>query len=150
MFIELTAIHKPLDEDNKVVSFAKVLGSKYKNLRIIMWGKPPYQFANALRGFDMSGKDGKKDHVDQAMAFQAQRTQGSFGRGRRNFYRGRGEGRGRGFSFKQNNQNQIGVTKRKHKYVVDTGLNANIPMCLWVEAIMIAIFVITSNAAFEN
>ncbi|XP_075088534.1 uncharacterized protein LOC142170506 [Nicotiana tabacum] len=96
----LTAIHKPLDEDSKVINFAKGLGNKCKTLRTVMLGKPPYptfpQFVNALRGYDMREEDSEKDHVDHAMAFQAQKTQGSFGQGRGNSFRGRGQSRGRG------------------------------------------------------
>ncbi|XP_070034394.1 uncharacterized protein [Nicotiana tomentosiformis] len=91
----LTAIHKPLEEDSKVINFAKDLGNKYKTLRTIMLGKPPYptfpQFVNALRGYDMREEDSEKDHVDHAMAFQVQKTQGSFGRGRGNSFRGGGQ-----------------------------------------------------------
>ncbi|KAH0636166.1 hypothetical protein KY290_036588 [Solanum tuberosum] len=70
----LTAIHKPLDEDSKVINFAKGLGHKYKTFRTVMLGKHPYptftQFVNGLRGYAMREEDSEKDHVDQAMVFQ--------------------------------------------------------------------------------
>lgn len=53
----LMAIQKPLDEDRKVINFARGLGSKYKTIRTVMLGKAPYpnfnQFINALRGFEI-------------------------------------------------------------------------------------------------
>ncbi|WMV41791.1 hypothetical protein MTR67_035176 [Solanum verrucosum] len=53
----LTAIHKPVDEDNKVINFDRGLGLKYKTFKIVMSGKAPYptlnQFVKALMGFDI-------------------------------------------------------------------------------------------------
>lgn len=53
----LMAIHKPIDEDSKVINFARGLGSKYKTFRTVMLGKTPYptfnQFVTTLRGFEM-------------------------------------------------------------------------------------------------
>lgn len=74
----LTAIHKPLDEDNKVIYFEKGLGNKYKTPRTVMLGKPPYptftQFANALSGFEMREEDGEKVIVDQASFASSKNT----------------------------------------------------------------------------
>ena len=62
----LATIHMHVDEDNKVIKFARGLGLKYKTFKTIMLGKAPYptfnQFINALRGFDMR-KD--KEEVPQ-------------------------------------------------------------------------------------
>lgn len=50
-------INKPMDEDRKVINFARGLGRKLKTLRTVMLGKPPYhtfnQFVHNLRGFKM-------------------------------------------------------------------------------------------------
>ncbi|KAH0678477.1 hypothetical protein KY284_019562 [Solanum tuberosum] len=52
------------------------------------------------------------------MAFHAQKTQGNFGRGRGNSFRGRGQGRARGqFGPKYNNNmagRQLGINRRMH------------------------------------
>lgn len=67
IYDSLMAIQKPLDEDSKVINFARGLGSKYKILRTVMLGKAPYptfnQFVNALRGFDM--RDDGEEQVTQ-------------------------------------------------------------------------------------
>lgn len=59
----LAAIHNPIDEDNKIINFARGLGSKNRTFRPVMLGKTLYptlnQFVNALRGFDMRGEDDK-------------------------------------------------------------------------------------------
>ncbi|XP_070013052.1 uncharacterized protein [Nicotiana sylvestris] len=111
----LMAIHKPLDEDSKVINFARGFGSKYKTLRTVMLGKPPYptfnQFVNALRGFEM--REDTDDIMEQTppnstMTFVAQKSQG---RGRGNFYRGRGQPKGRG--GRQFSQRNFGALNQK-------------------------------------
>ncbi|OIT38994.1 hypothetical protein A4A49_56276, partial [Nicotiana attenuata] len=109
----LTAIHKPLDEDKKVINFARGLGSKYKTFCTVMLGKPPYptfnQFVNALRGFEMRediDEQVQQSNLESTVAFVAQKSQG---RGRGNFYRGRGNQRGggnKGFNQRQFNTPQ--------------------------------------------
>ncbi|XP_015169970.1 uncharacterized protein [Solanum tuberosum] len=105
----LAAIHKPVDEDSKVINFARGLGPKYKTFRTVMLGKPPYptlnQLINALRGFDLREDDGEESqHVNHNTAFTAQQVN----QNRSNNYRGRGNSyskrgnmnynsRGRGF-----------------------------------------------------
>ncbi|KAK4731619.1 hypothetical protein R3W88_024607 [Solanum pinnatisectum] len=55
---------------------------------------PPYSvIVDKKRGEVPNPKEeDQKDSIDQAMAFQAQKTQGNFGRGRGNSFRGRGQG----------------------------------------------------------
>ncbi|KAH0745682.1 hypothetical protein KY285_007339 [Solanum tuberosum] len=103
----LVAIHKPMDEDIKVINFARGLGNKYKTFRTVMLGKPPYptfnQFVTALRGFEMreEADDIQQTHIESTVAFAAQKSQG---RGRGNYHRGRGNQRGRGNRGFNNNQ----------------------------------------------
>lgn len=87
-------IHKPLDEDNKVINFARGIGSKYKTFHNVMLGKPPYptfnQFVNSLRGFEMRENEEEQpthNSLDQAVPFITQKTQG---RAREGSFRGRG------------------------------------------------------------
>lgn len=44
---------------------------------MVILGKPPYpsftQFVNELKVYDMREEDSEKDHIDQAMDFQAYR-----------------------------------------------------------------------------
>ncbi|OIS97719.1 hypothetical protein A4A49_01224 [Nicotiana attenuata] len=53
----LSAVHKPVAEDNKAINFSRGLGPMYKTFRTIMLGKTPYptlnQFVSSLRGFNM-------------------------------------------------------------------------------------------------
>lgn len=78
----LVAIHKPMDEDIKVINFARGLGNKYKTFRTVMLGKPPYptfnQFVTALRGFEMreEADDIQQTHIESTVAFAAQKSQG--------------------------------------------------------------------------
>ncbi|KAH0767910.1 hypothetical protein KY285_003781 [Solanum tuberosum] len=92
----LAAIHKPVDEDSKVINFARGLGLKYKTFRTVMLGKAPYptlnqfvnalnQFVNALRGFDMREDEKEVPQQNHNMAFFAQS-----GRGRGNYSQRRG------------------------------------------------------------
>ncbi|KAH0754409.1 hypothetical protein KY290_024679 [Solanum tuberosum] len=93
------AIHKPLDEDSKVINFVRGLGRKYKTLRTVMLGKPPYptfgQFVTALRGFDMM-EEGEEQmtqpNFDPTVSFTAQKT----------------HGKGHGNSLDRGNQRGIG------------------------------------------
>ncbi|OIT03203.1 hypothetical protein A4A49_57448, partial [Nicotiana attenuata] len=104
--------------EDKVINFARGLGSKYKTLRTVMLGKAPYptfnQFVIALRGFEMR-EDGEEHvtqtNLDSAVAFTAQKTQG---RGRANSFRGRENQRGRG--------NRGGFNQRQF-YTQSTGSN---------------------------
>lgn len=88
---DLAAIHKPVDEDSKVINFARGLGPMYRTFRTVMLGKPPYptlnQLVNALRGFDIR-EDDEDTQLNHNMAFQAQR-----------FYRGCGGSNQRRGSF---------------------------------------------------
>ncbi|KAH0639560.1 hypothetical protein KY290_036824 [Solanum tuberosum] len=62
----------------------------------------------------MREEDNENDSVDQSMAFQAQKTQGNFGRGRGNSFRGWGQGRARGqFGPKYNNDTSKGSNTNK-------------------------------------
>lgn len=96
----LATIHKPTDEDNKVINFSIGLGLKYKTFKTIMLGKAPYptfnQFINALRGFDMREDEEEVPQQNNNMAFSTQR-----GRGRGNYSQRSGNNnfnsRGRGF-----------------------------------------------------
>lgn len=71
------AIHKCLDEDSKVINFARGLGNKYKTLRTVMLCKAPYptfnQFVNALRGFKMREDGDDEASLDPAMALVTQK-----------------------------------------------------------------------------
>lgn len=73
----LAAIHKPVDEDSKVVDFSRGLGLKYKTFKTVMLGKAPYptlnQFVNALRGFDIREDKDNVSQQNQNMIFSAQR-----------------------------------------------------------------------------
>lgn len=55
-----------------------------------MLGKIRYltftQFVSGLRGYDIREEDSEKYYSDKAMAFQGQKTPGSFGRGRSKGY----------------------------------------------------------------
>ena len=42
----LAIIHNPVDENSKVINFARGLGLKYKTFRIVMLGKAPYPTLN--------------------------------------------------------------------------------------------------------
>nr|XP_019071110.1 uncharacterized protein LOC109121087 [Solanum lycopersicum] len=64
----LAAIHKPVNEDRKVINFARGISPKYKTFRTVMLGKTLYptlnQFDNALRGFDMREDEEAHDNFD--------------------------------------------------------------------------------------
>nr|XP_016492298.1 PREDICTED: uncharacterized protein LOC107811814 [Nicotiana tabacum] len=116
----LAAIHKPVDEDSKVINFARGLGPKYRTFRTVMLGKPPYitlnQLINALRGFDIR-EDDEDTQLNHNMAFQAQRFYR--GRGGSNQRRGSFSSRGRGFrpAVGQNNQITQGMNAQKGKEI---------------------------------
>lgn len=102
--VGLAAIHKPVDEDSKVINFARGLVLKYRTFRTVMLGKAPYptlnQFVNALRGFDMREDNEEVPQENHNMAFSAKRGRG---RGRRGYNHNQNRGnsnynlRGRGF-----------------------------------------------------
>lgn len=109
--VGLAAIQKPVDEDTKVITFAKGLGTEYGTFRTVMLGKPPYptlaQFIIALRGFDIreektSDKTNNPSTMDPNMSFNAQRA-AYYARGRGRKSRGTGSygynfnSKGRGF-----------------------------------------------------
>ena len=76
----LASIHKPVDNDSKVINFVAGLGFKYKTFRIVMLGKSLYptlnQFVNALRGFDIREDEEEVPQKNHNMAFSAQRGSG--------------------------------------------------------------------------
>ncbi|XP_049400053.1 uncharacterized protein LOC125864182 [Solanum stenotomum] len=96
----LAAFHKPVDENIKVINFARCLGLKYKTFRTVMLSKAIYltlnQYVNALRGFDMRDDEKEVPQQNHNMVFSAQR-----GRGRGNYSQRRGNNdfncRGRDF-----------------------------------------------------
>lgn len=61
----LAAIHKPVDEDHKVINFSRGLRLKYKTFRTVILGKTTYPTLNQLvsalrvltgrRGFKLTG-----------------------------------------------------------------------------------------------
>jgi len=124
----LAAIQKPVDEDSKVINFARGLSLKYRTFRTVMLGKAPYptlnQFVNTLRGFDMRENDEEVPQENHNMAFSAQRGRGR-GRGGYNHNQNRGNSnynsRGRGFkpagqgNYSQNNQNMQASNHVKDK-----------------------------------
>lgn len=113
----LAAIHKPADEDSKVINFAGGLGPKYKTFRTVMLGRPPYptlnQLVNALRGFNLREDDGEEpQQVNHNTFFTAQvgHSKAPNYRGKGNSYRGRGNmnynSRGKGFRPTGQSSNQ--------------------------------------------
>lgn len=100
-----------MDDDRKVINFARGLGPKYRTFRTVMLGKAPYptlsQLIIALRGFDLrEDEEDNSQQVNHNMAFAAQKSPNNRGRG--NYYNRRANYnfRGRGFRPAEQGNNQ--------------------------------------------
>ncbi|KAF3669363.1 hypothetical protein FXO37_09079 [Capsicum annuum] len=72
--------HKLVDEDSKVINFARGLVLKYKTFRNVMLGKTPYPtlnqwLGNALRGFDMREDEEEVPQLNSNMDFSVVSSQ---------------------------------------------------------------------------
>ncbi|KAK9215471.1 hypothetical protein WN944_007476 [Citrus x changshan-huyou] len=123
----LTAIGKPLFDEDKVFQLARALGPKYANFKTAMLTKPPYpsmkEFTIALYNHEQTVMVSKEEegnkHTDPNYAFFGQRGRGKNYKGAR----GRGHSQnngGRGnknnqYSWANNNQTQPTYGQRSQK-----------------------------------
>ena len=105
----LTAIGKPISDEDKVFQLARSLGPKYADFKSAMLTKPPYptlkQFILALQNHEQTIMVQKQEDV--TLVNQNQAFFGARGRGR-NQRGGRNGGRGRGFVQNDGGPNKNG------------------------------------------